>query len=149
MTTFKFPLQKALDWRRTQLEVAEARTQEQLAALAAIDQARAELDAMGQRTEVEVRQFAPLDGSHLGALGTFRLAIRARGRDLVARRAECEKELAVRQSAVLEARRRCRLLERLKERRWAEWHKAAERELDELAADSYLAHWARRRALSI
>jgi hypothetical protein len=122
MTTFQFPLQKALDWRRTQLTLAEARVQQQLAALAAIDQARAELDAMGQRTEAEVRQFAPLDGGHLGALGTFRLAIRAR---------------------------RCRLLERLKERRWAEWHKAAERELDELAADSYLAQWARRRALSI
>ena len=149
MTTFQFPLQKALDWRRTQLTLAEARVQQQLAALAAIDRARAELDAMGQRTEVEVRQFAPLEGGHLGALGTFRLAIRARRRDLAGKRAECQKELAVRQSGVVEARRRCRLLERLKERRWAEWHKAAERELDELAADSYLAQWARRRALSI
>jgi hypothetical protein len=149
MTTFKFPLQKAHEWRRTQLELAEARVEQQLAALAAIDQERAELDAMGQRTEVEVRQFAPLDGGHLSALGTFRLAIRARGRDLAGKRAECLKELAVRQAAVLEARRRCRLLERLKERRLAEWKKAADRELDELAADSYLAQWARRRALSI
>ena len=38
MTTFQFPLQKALDWRRTQLTLAEARVQQQLAALAAIDQ---------------------------------------------------------------------------------------------------------------
>jgi hypothetical protein len=149
MTTFKFPLQKAHEWRRTQLELAEARVEQQLAALAAIDQARAELDAMGLRTEVEVRHFAPLDGGHLAALGTFRLAIRARGRDLAGKRAECLKELAVRQAAVLESRRRCRLLERLKERRLAEWKKAADRELDELAADSYLAQWARRRALSI
>jgi len=149
MTTFQFRLQRALDWRRAQLALAEARVEQQVAALAAIDQARAELDAMGQRTEVEVRQFAQLDGGHLGALGTFRLAIRARTRDLAGKRTECQKELAARQSAVLEARRRCRLLERLKERRWAEWHAAAERELDELAADSYLAQWARRRALSI
>jgi len=149
MTTFQFRLQKALDWRRTQLTLAEARAEQQMAALAAIDQARSELEAMGHRTEIEVRQFAPLDGGHLGALGSFRLAIRARGKDLAGKRAECQKELAVRQSAVLEARRRCRLLERLKERRWAEWHQAAERELDELAADSYLAQWARRRAFSI
>ena len=37
MTAFRFPLQKALDWRRTQLELAEARLREQLAALAGID----------------------------------------------------------------------------------------------------------------
>jgi hypothetical protein len=149
MTTFQFPLQKAFDWRRTQLALAEARVQQQLAALAALDQARAELDAMSQRTELEVRRFAPLDGGHLATWDTFRLAIRARTRDLAGKRADCQKELATLQSAVLEARRRCRLLERLKERRWAEWHAAAERELDELAADSYLAQWARRRALSI
>jgi hypothetical protein len=149
MTTFKFPLQRALGWRRTQLELAEARVEQQLAALAALDQARAELSAMGQRTEVEVRQFSPLGGGDLSALGTFRLAIKARGRDLAAKRVECQKELAARQAVLVECRRRCRLLERLKERRWAEWQSAAEKELDELAADSYLAQWARRRALSL
>ena len=82
MTTFQFPLQKALDWRRTQLKLAEGRVEQQLAALAAIGQAQAELDAMGHRTEIEVRQFARLDGGHLATLGTFRLALRARGREL-------------------------------------------------------------------
>jgi hypothetical protein len=149
MKTFQFPLERALHWRRTQLELAEAHVQQQLAAMAAIDQARAELDAMGHRTEVEVRQFSPLGGGDLCALGTFRLAIKARGKALTAKRAECHKELAARQTTLLEERRRCRLLERLKERRWAEWHSAAEKELDELAADSYLAQWARRRAFSI
>jgi hypothetical protein len=149
MTTFKFPLQRALDWRGTQLELAEARVEQQLAALAALDQARAELEAMGKRTELEVRQFSPLGGGDLSALGTFRLTIKVRGRELVAKRAECLKELAVRQAALVECRRRCRLLERLKERRLTEWRSAAEKELDEVAADSYLAQWARRRALSI
>jgi len=149
MKSFQFPLERALDWRRTQLELAEARVQQQLAVLAAIDQERAELDAMGRRTEVEVRQFSPLGGGDLCSLGTFRLAIKARGKQLIVKRAECQKELAARQAVLLEERRRCRLLERLKERRWAEWHAAAEKELDELAADSYLAQWARRRAFSI
>jgi hypothetical protein len=146
MNTFQFPLQRALDWRRTQLKLAEARVEQQLAALAGIDQARAELDAMGHRTEVEVRQFQSLEGGDLSALGSFRLAIKVRGRELVAKRVECQNELAARQAVMLEARRRCRLLERLKERRWAEWQSAAGRELDELAADSYLAQWARRHA---
>lgn len=149
MTTFKFPLQRAFDWRRTQLGLAEARVEQQLAALAGIDQARAELDAMGHRTEAEVRQFQGLEGGDLSALGSFRLAIKVRGRELAAQRVECQRELAARQAVMLEARRRCRLLERLKERRWTEWQSAAERELGELAADSYMAQWARRRALSI
>jgi hypothetical protein len=46
----------------------------------------------------------------------------------------------------LEARRRCRLLERLRERRWTEWQLARDRELEELASDSYLAQWNRRQA---
>ena len=149
MKTFQFPLQRALDWRRTQLELAEARVEQQLAALAAIDQTRAELDAMGHRTEVEVRQFPRLEGGDLSALGSFRLAIKARGRDLAAKRMECQKELAARQAVLLEARRRCRLLDRVKERRLKEWKSAADRELEELAADSYLAQWARRQGFSI
>jgi hypothetical protein len=59
---------------------------------------------------------------------------------------ECLKELAARQAALLEDRRRCRLLERLKERRWAEWQLARDRDLEDLASDSYLAQWTRRQA---
>ena len=40
---------------------------------------------------------------------------------------------------MLEARRHCRLLERLKERRLAEWKAACDHEMDELASESYLA----------
>jgi flagellar export protein FliJ len=149
MTTFTFRLQRVLDWRRTQLQLAEARIEQQVAALAGIDQARAELDNTGQRTELEVRQFAGLAGGDLSALGSFRLSIRARTAQLAVKRVECQKELAARQAVVVEARRRCRLLDRLKERRLTEWQSAADRELDEVAADSYLAQWARRRASSL
>ena len=144
MTSFHFPLQKALDWRRTQLDLAEARLRQQLAALADLDRARAELEAPGRRTEVAVREFHPLAGGDLSALGSFRLLVKVRERELAAKRVECQTELAVRQTALVEARRRCRLIEKLKERRWAEWQAARDRELEELASDSYLAQWTRR-----
>ena len=147
MKAFQFPLQRALDWRRTQLEVAQARVQQQLAALTAIDNARAELGSQGQRVEWEVRQFGQLQGGDLSALGEYRLNLKARARQLAGERVECQKELAARQNTMTEARRRCRLLERLKARRLAEWQSAADRELDELAADSYLAQWARRESI--
>jgi hypothetical protein len=149
MKAFQFPLQKALDWRRTQLELAEARVQQQLAALAELDRTRAELAAARQRTELQVRQLSSIEGRDLMALGSFRQAAQARDRVLATRRLECQKELALRQTAMLETRRRYRLLERLKERRWTEWQSAAGKELDELAADSYLAQWARRQASSL
>ena len=148
MTSFQFPLQKALDWRRTQLGLAEAQLQRQLAALADLDRERLELEAVGRRTEVEVRSFHPLEGGDLRALGSFRLLVKTQERQLAARRMECQKEVAVRQAAMLEARRRCRLLERLLERRRAEWQTACDRELEELAADSYLALWSRRRSMA-
>ena len=149
MTTFHFPLERALDWRRTELAMSQALLEKQLAILAEIDRARLELDDMGHRANLEVRQFQPLAGADLGALAEFRERVRARGRDLTAKRLECQKEVALRQAAVVESRRRSRLLEKLKEKRWAEWQAARDRELEELAAESYLAQWARRRASSL
>lgn len=144
MTSFRFPLERVLEWRRTELELADARFKQQAAALAELDRQQAELEATGIRTEIEVREWRPVSGSDLAALGGFRLELRKRQRGLAARRAECRKELARRQEAMLEARRRLRLLERLKERRLAEWRAAWDRELDEQAAMSYLARWSPR-----
>ena len=120
--------------------------EQQVAVLAEIDRERAELDATGQRTEAEVRQFTRIDGGDLSALGSFRLQVKARTRALAGKSVECQKELAVRQAALVEVRRRCRLLDRLKERRLTEWKSAAEKELEQLAADSHLAQWTRRKA---
>lgn len=144
MTSFRFRLERVLEWRRTELELADARFKQQAAALAELDRQHAELEATGIRTEIEVRQWRPVSGSDLAALGGFRLELRKREQALAARRAECQKELTRRQELMLEARRRLRLLERLKERRLAEWRAAWDRELDEQAAMSYLARWSPR-----
>ena len=141
MTRFHFPLQRVLDWRRTQLELEEAKLRQRSAELAAVDHARAELQAGAVHTEYEVRRWAQVGGSDLGALAAYRARVHAEETQLHARRTECTRALAEQQVSMLEARRRCRLLERLKERRLAEWKAAAERELDEVASDSYLAQW--------
>jgi hypothetical protein len=43
----------------------------------------------------------------------------------------------------MEAQRQCRLLEKLEQRRRAEWSRAADREMENLAAESFLALWNR------
>jgi len=149
MNTFQFPLQKVLDWRRAQLELEEARFQQQMAALASIERAYAEMEASGIRAEMQVRRWDPLAGRDLAALGSFRLLVRARERDIALQRVACQKELESRKAVMLEARRRCRLLEKLKERRLAEWSVARDRELEQVASESFLARWARRRTREV
>src|SRR5689334_21423967 len=111
MTAFRFPLQRVLDWRRTQLELEEARYKQQAAGLAALDRARAEVEAAGIRAEVQVRQWDNLAGRDLAALGAFRLRVKAREAEIARQRVECARKLDEQQRAMLEARRRCRLLE--------------------------------------
>ena len=141
MKAFRFPLEKALGWRRTQLEVEENRFKQQGAALAAVDQARAQLDDSSRRAEAYVRRQGGLDGSDLAALVGFLRKVRATEKELAARRLESEQRLAELQREMLEARRRCRLLERLKERRLEEWRTEADRETEAMASESFLAQW--------
>jgi hypothetical protein len=143
MNSFRFPLQKVLDWRHTQLELEEARFKQQLAALATLDRERAGWEAAGIKAEIQVRSWKPLAGADLTALGDFRLNVKQREKEIDARRLQCRKSLEAQQSAMLEARRRCRLLERLKDRRLAEWQSARDHELEQLASESFLAKWGR------
>jgi hypothetical protein len=141
MTAFRFRLQRVLDFRRTELELAEARYRQQAGALAAVDRARAELAAEGVHTETEVRTWNPIVERDLAALAEFRLHVRARDAELAARRLECVKQLEAHQAAMLEARRRFRLLERLKERGLEAWTAERDRELEQLASEAFLARW--------
>jgi flagellar export protein FliJ len=143
MTPFRFRLEKVLEWRRIQLEQEEARFRHQSDALAAIDRSRAELEAAGIRAEVQVREWSPLAGNDLAALSAYRAHVRRSESRLAEERQACQRELAARKRDLLEAQRRCRLLERLKERRFGEWREGFDRELQELASESFLARWNR------
>jgi len=138
---FRFSLEKALGWRRSELELAEIKFQQLTAAVAAVDKALAELETAGIRAEILVRDWSPVCGRDLAALGSFRLHVRKKNTELAARRAECAGRLAAGRSAMLEARRRFRLLERLNQRRFEDWRLARDKELEELASESYLARW--------
>lgn len=146
MRSFHFPLEKALDWRRLQLELEESRCKQEAAALAGLDRHRAEIEAAGIRSEIQVREWKPIGSGDLSALGNFRLHVKAQEAAIARRRTEAAQKLAVQQTVMLEARRRCRLLERLRERRLKEWTAERDKELDEIAAESYLARWSRRSA---
>ena len=143
MKEFRFRLERVMELRRTQLEIEEARYQQRLAELAALDRTRAEVEASGIRAEIQVREWNPVAGHELAALGKFRLHVKAREADLAVQRMASVRKMDEQRKIMLEARRRLRLLERLRGRYLAEWQAEANRELEELAGESYLARWSR------
>ena len=146
MKTFRFPLQKALELRQRQLEMAEAAFRKRVEALAAVDRMAMELKSSERREGSAVYASRPLLGDSLAALNNYHRHVLAEERALAQRRVECAARVAEAQNELLEARRRTRLLEKLREKRVEEWKTAGARELEEVAADSYLAQWNRRRA---
>jgi flagellar export protein FliJ len=144
MTGFHFRLDKVLAWRHTELELARGGFQQQAAVLATIDRRRAELKAAATGIEHQLRAAKPIDGSDLAALAAYRRHVRQREQDLAVQRSQAGKRMEQLQGTLLEARRRCRLLERLRERQFAEWQTAADREVEQVAAESHLASLARR-----
>ena len=143
MKSFLFPLQKALDLRTRQLELEEVCYKKHLAEVAELDRKRAEVEASGMRAEVQVRSWSPVGAGDLTALGNFRLRARKLEEQIRLRKVEAVKQMEEQFQVMLEARRRCRLLEKLKGRRLEEWTAARDHELEEIAAESYLSRWSR------
>jgi len=141
MTNFHFSLEKALNLRRLQLEIEESKFQRQAAALLELDRERGGMQASRADAEAYVRAGVSAYGWDLTALGAFRQHVQAKQKELALRRIDGEKKLEECRDAMLEARRRCSLLEKLKERRKVDWNIALNRELEELASESYLAQW--------
>jgi hypothetical protein len=146
MKSFRFRLERALDWRRMQFELEEAAYKRELASLNELDHAEAALTSEAASVEARIREAQDVSGEDLIAFGSYRLGLAARKEDLKVKRAEASRRTAERQLAMVTARRRFRLLEKLKEKRLEEWTQSERRELEELAADSYLARYCRDRA---
>ena len=144
MSAFRFRLERVLAVRRTELELEEAAFERHSAEIARLDHARAAVQAEGLRAEAQIRRWSPVTGNDLAALSEFRLASRARENELALRRAEGERRRAEQKLKMLEARRRCRLLERLKDRRLTEWRSEEDRKLEEFAGERFLTQWGRR-----
>lgn len=142
MKAFRFPLQKALELRARQLELEEAKLQQSVAALAAVDRERESLLEGRADAEALVRAGKAVAGEVLAALGAFRMHTETQVKRIAQKRAQQESAVEEQRKVMMEARRRLRLLEKLKERRYAEWSAAAAKELEEMASESYLARWA-------
>jgi flagellar export protein FliJ len=143
MPRFHFRLNRVLDWYRERCKMEENRMR---LASAAVVEARDQTVRIGdarRAVESELLGSPALSAPDLIALESYRVRARReelRWRDELARR---EGALEQQLHALLAARRRVRLLEKLKERRLAEHALTVDRELEELSAESFRATAAR------
>jgi len=145
MPAYQFSLRRVLEWRRTQLGLEEGKLRQLAAGIQELVLAAARVDLAKGRAEQAVSQAPAVEAGDLWALAAYRQRLIAELQALAARKKAAEQRLAEQRQRVLEAQRQCRLLEKLEERRRAEWGRAADRELENLAAESFLAAWNRRR----
>jgi flagellar export protein FliJ len=143
---FRFPLESVLGWRRAQLDAEENRLRGLAAARLRLEGEMAGIEHERAEAERNVRAAQAVPAAELWALSAWRQAARSRLAALALRLRECDAEAARQRERVAAADRRCRLLERLRERRLGEWEYGEARELETAASDAYLARWKAARA---
>jgi flagellar FliJ protein len=143
MKTFRFPLQRVLEWRALQLRVEEeklAGLQQQLASLL---QMREKLAAERNRSQSALFASGVAAGSDLQTWALYQARLVKQQELVKTQLLQCERLTLEQRQRLLKARTDHRVLERLKERRWRQWIYLNDRETEDTAAEVYLSKWNR------
>lgn len=143
MLRFRFRLETVLGWRRLHLELEETKLQSLFEELRQVDLAEDRLDAEKADADRAVLYSVSVEAHELAALDRYRLHVAREKARLRKERAGCRGRITVQQQQVIKAERDVRLLEKLRERRLAEWQTGANREQEALASELFLARWHR------
>ncbi len=141
MTRFRFRLESVLAWRTAELHSEELRLRQLLETRAGVEREMAAVESARLEAERLVRTADGVTAADLWALSSYRGVSRSRSAVLAARLRECQAAATAQREHIAAARRRARLLERLRERRLEEWKYLESREMEQFAADAYLARW--------
>jgi flagellar biosynthesis chaperone FliJ len=130
MKAFAFDLQRILEFRRQQSGLERSRFQRFLAQFQLWEDEEARAD---------VRRLCVVEGQHLASLASFQRHIERRLQEVDRLKAGLMPQIEQQRLMVIEADRKVKLLERLREQKHREWIARRDKQTDELAADSYVA----------
>lgn len=139
MRRFHFPLERVRRWRAEQLTLEDLKLQQVRAERQTMASARKHIQNELLRSQQEVLSEPCIDALQLESLDTFRRYIQRKVRDIENRERQAEAKVVDQRQRVLEARRQFELLNRLHQKALAEWHAAAGKEQETLAAEMFLA----------
>ena len=148
MKAFQFPLQRVLEWRALQVRAEEEKLSSIQNKLAEVLHRENALIAAQLNAEMTLRGRAIVEGSEFRALSAFQLRVRTERISLAAKRTTYETQIAEQRKHLLKARKDCKILENLKDRRKKAWTYLSDRELENTAAESYISTWVRSNAES-
>ena len=141
MKRFEFTLELIRQYREEQLAIEKIRLERLSAEKSLIEQSRALLEREAAESAAIVSRASSVDAIELQAVDAFRRHAIAQRIVFAKRLAGCDRRIEAQQRQLLEARRRCELLARLKDRKLKAWNEEFARELELQAGESYLAKW--------
>ena len=141
MKRFEFRLARVRDFRRQQLEAEEAKLEMLRAERQKLEEEslRLENEATGTRKSLMVT--GSVEAQDLVAADRYLRYLATEMKRQAAKMADWQERTAKQQQAMVEARRRVRLLEKLEEKQLRLWKEEADREQENLSAELYLARW--------
>ncbi len=143
MKKFEFPLDRVLDWRRTQARLEESKLERLRADLRAIESQLADAVRVREESARELITAKSVTGMELAALDDFRQASATECAKLAQASAEAVKRVTDQLVVVTAKRRDVKLLENLRTRRLDAWNSELNREIELEAGELFLAHLGR------
>jgi hypothetical protein len=141
MPTFQFRLERVLAWYRKKCRIEESRLSDRLAALRHVETRIAQFQAERLTIEGDLLGRNQIAASHFASLGRYRLRAKEQAAELNEERRRTEASVTEQRVRTQRAQRQVKLVEKLRERRAAEYLAAADRELETLAAEVHLVKW--------
>lgn len=140
---FRFRLLRVLEWYERQYRIEASRlrfcAERSASAREALDRHR----QCRLENETLLLRLKSLDGNDLRARELYRQRSIQQESQLIRIHQDAERDLETQRSTTLAAQRRVRLVEKLRDRKRAEFNYLADRDLEQVAADSWLASFAR------
>jgi len=139
MKKFSFPLSRVMEWRETQVELEQVKLERLHAELRGLESRVATLRADVEASHRSLVVARAATGAELAALDAFRRSAAMQCGHLETAMVGCRGRIAAQMQVIVQRRREARLLERLHERRLADWNAEYAREIDREADELYLA----------
>jgi hypothetical protein len=142
---FRFRLARVLEWYDRQYHMEAGRLRQCAERSAGANEELARHRQSRLANEAQLLQLESLHGNDLRARELYRKRSLLQESHLIRICHDADKDLETQREATLAAQRRVRLVEKLRDRKRDEFNYLASRDLEHVAADSWLAGFARKR----
>jgi len=145
MKRFQFQLERVRRWRLEQLDLEELKLQQVRAERQTLADAKQRVREGLAKSAQEVLAQPSMPGLELENLDSYRIHVRRRVRSFENLEQQVEVKVVEQRGRVLEARRQCELLDGLRQKAFAKWKAAVDREQEALAGELFLSRSTRNR----